>query len=75
MVLALKKLQRLQLSFGTGGYSNVPNVPGLQEAGFLTSESLFGDKFPKQPYKSLAVLVPDQSVLSLLTYLILLVQR
>ena len=41
---------------GTGGYSNVPNVPGLQEAGFLTSESLFGDKFPKQPYKSLAVL-------------------
>ena len=41
---------------GTGGYSNVPNVPGLQESGFLTSESLFGDKFPKQPYKSLAVL-------------------
>ena len=41
---------------GTGGYSNVPNVPGLQEAGYLTSESLFGDKFPKQPYKSLAVL-------------------
>ena len=28
----------------------------LQEAGFLSSESLFGDKFPKQPYKSLAVL-------------------
>ena len=41
---------------GTGGYSNVPNLPGLQEAGYLTSESLFGDKFPKQPYKSLAVL-------------------
>ena len=41
---------------GTGGYSNVPNVPGLQESGFLTSESLFGDKFPKQPYKCLAVL-------------------
>ena len=41
---------------GTGGYSNIPNVPGLKEAGFLTSESLFGDKFPKQPYKSLAIL-------------------
>ena len=41
---------------GTGGYSSVPNVPGLQESGFLTSESLFGDKFPKKPYKSLAVL-------------------
>ena len=41
---------------GTGGYSNIPNVPGLQEAGYLSSESLFGDKFPKQPYKSLAVL-------------------
>ena len=38
---------------GTGGYSNIPNVPGLKEAGFLSSESLFGDKFPKQPYKSL----------------------
>ena len=36
---------------GTGGYSNIPNVPGLKEAGFLSSESLFGDKFPKQPYK------------------------
>ena len=35
---------------GTGGYSNIPNVPGLQEAGYLSSESLFGDKFPKQPY-------------------------
>ena len=41
---------------GTGGYSNIPNVLGLQEAGYLSSESLFGDKFPKQPYKSLAVL-------------------
>lgn len=41
---------------GTGGYSNIPNVPGLKEAGYLSSESLFGNKFPKQPYKSLAVL-------------------
>ena len=41
---------------GTGGYSNIPNVPGLQEAGYLSSESLFGNKFPKQPYKSLAIL-------------------
>ena len=41
---------------GTGGHSNIPNVPGLQEAGFLSSESLFGDKYPEKPYKSLAVL-------------------
>ena len=41
---------------GTGGYSNVPNVPGLQEAGFLTSESLFGDKFLNNHTNPFAVL-------------------
>lgn len=41
---------------GTGGYTNVPNVPGLHEAGYISSESLFGAKYPKQPFKSLAVL-------------------
>lgn len=41
---------------GTGGHSKIPNVPGLQEAGYLSSESLFGNKYPKKPFKSLAVL-------------------
>lgn len=41
---------------GTGGHSNIPNVPGLQEAGYLSSESLFGDKYPAKPFKSLAIL-------------------
>lgn len=40
---------------GTGGYSKVQPIPGLEEAGYMTSESLFGEKYPKAPFKSLIV--------------------
>ena len=42
---------------GTGGYSNVPNVPGLQEAGFLSSEIYLAISSRNNRIKSLAVLV------------------
>ena len=41
---------------GTGGYSKINDIPGLEEAGYLSSESLFGDKYPEKPFKSLAIM-------------------
>ncbi len=41
---------------GTGGYTNVSSTEGLEEVGYLTSESLFGHKYPSAPYKSLIVM-------------------
>jgi dihydrolipoamide dehydrogenase len=36
-----------------GARSFVPPVEGLEQAGYVTSESFFGDKFPEKPWKSL----------------------
>ncbi len=40
----------------TGARSAVPPIPGLEEAGCVTSESFFGEKFPRGPWPSLAVI-------------------
>ena len=39
-----------------GARSFVPPVEGLEEAGYITSERFFGDKYPNTPYKSLAII-------------------
>ncbi len=39
-----------------GARSFVPGVEGLEAAGYITSERFFGDKFPKTPWKSLAII-------------------
>jgi dihydrolipoamide dehydrogenase len=39
-----------------GARSFVPKIDGLNEAGYLTSESFFGDKFPDKPWGHLAIL-------------------
>ncbi|MDD3569946.1 MAG: dihydrolipoyl dehydrogenase [Lachnospiraceae bacterium] len=39
-----------------GARTQVPSVNGLESAGYVTSESFFGQKFPKKPWKSLAIL-------------------
>ena len=41
---------------GTGARTNVPSVPGLEEAGYVTSETFFADAFPKKPYRSLLII-------------------
>ncbi|MGI6192370.1 MAG: dihydrolipoyl dehydrogenase family protein [Christensenellales bacterium] len=39
-----------------GARSFVPDVPGLQEAGYVTSETFFGEKFPyEKPWESLVI--------------------
>ncbi len=40
----------------TGARSAVPPIPGLEEAGYVTSESFFGEKFPRRPWPSLAII-------------------
>ena len=40
----------------TGAKSQVPPAPGLEETGYLTSETFFGPGYPKAPWKSLVIL-------------------
>ena len=44
-----------KIVLGTGCRTNIPRLEGLEDAGYVTSESLFGDKYPEKPYKSLIV--------------------
>lgn len=39
-----------------GARSFVPKVEGLENTGYVTSELFFGEKFPKKPWKSLAII-------------------
>jgi dihydrolipoamide dehydrogenase len=40
----------------SGARSFIPPIEGLEEAGYITNESFFGDKFPKKPWKSLIII-------------------
>ncbi|MHA1148313.1 MAG: dihydrolipoyl dehydrogenase family protein [Promethearchaeota archaeon] len=39
-----------------GGRSFIPPIEGLEETGFITTETFFGEKFPKKPWKSLIII-------------------
>ena len=39
-----------------GARTFVPPVEGLEEAGYITSETFFGEKFPQKPWKSLVII-------------------
>ena len=39
-----------------GGRTKVPPIHGLESAGYLTSESFFGDRYPDKLWKSLAII-------------------
>ena len=38
-----------------GAHSFVPTIDGLEKAGYVVSETFFGDKFPSKPWKSLII--------------------
>lgn len=40
----------------TGSRTRVPALDGLEETGYLTSESFFADRFPDKPYDSLLII-------------------
>ncbi len=49
-------LTATDIVIATGGKTlNLP-LQGLEEVGYISSESFFGDKFPKKPYESIIVL-------------------
>ncbi len=40
----------------TGAHTKINKIEGLEEAGYMSSETLFGDKYPTKPFKKLLVL-------------------
>ena len=40
----------------SGARSFIPPIEGLNDVGYLSSESFFGEKFPKKPWKSLIII-------------------
>ncbi len=45
-----------RIFIGAGARTSIPALPGLEEAGYITSETLFGSKYPKKPYNSLIII-------------------
>jgi dihydrolipoamide dehydrogenase len=45
-----------KIFIAAGARTNITPIDGLEEAGYLTSESLFGEKYPPKPYKSLIIM-------------------
>ncbi len=45
-----------RIVIASGARSFIPPVKGLEEVGYVTSESFFGEKFPKTPWKSLIII-------------------
>jgi dihydrolipoamide dehydrogenase len=39
-----------------GARSSIPPVPGLEDAGYITSETFFGESFPEKPWKNLIII-------------------
>ncbi len=40
----------------SGARSLIPPIEGLEETGYITNKSFFGEKFPKKPWKSLIII-------------------
>ncbi len=45
-----------KIVIAAGARSFIPPIQGIEEAGYLTNESFFGEKFPKKPYESLIII-------------------
>lgn len=45
-----------KIILASGGRSWIPPVRGIEEIGYITSESFFSEKYPKSPWKSLIIL-------------------
>ena len=49
------ELKGRQFLIATGAHTRVPSIQGLEQAGYITSESFFGDRYPEKPWKSLII--------------------
>lgn len=45
-----------KIFIAVGARPNLPHIEGLEQAGYLTSETLFGEKYPQKPFKSLVIM-------------------
>ena len=45
-----------KIFIAVGARPNLSPIEGLEQAGYLTSETLFGEKYPEKPFKSLVIL-------------------
>lgn len=45
-----------KIIINVGARTSLPPVAGREEAGYLCSETLFGDKYPAKPYKKLIII-------------------
>ena len=45
-----------KIIINVGARTNLPEIAGREEAGYICSETLFGDKYPQKPYKSLIII-------------------
>lgn len=45
-----------KIFIGVGAHTAIPDIPGLEDTGYITSETLFGNAYPKKPYKSLIII-------------------
>ncbi len=45
-----------KIFIAVGARPRLPHIDGLEQVGYLTSESFFGEKYPKEPFKSLVIM-------------------
>ncbi|TFF85152.1 MAG: dihydrolipoamide dehydrogenase, partial [Promethearchaeota archaeon] len=45
-----------KIVLASGARSLIPPIKGIEETGYITNESFFGNKFPKKPWKSLIII-------------------
>jgi dihydrolipoamide dehydrogenase len=53
---SLGRLKGERFVIASGARSFIPPIEGLEDVGYITNRSFFGDKFPKQPWKSLIII-------------------
>ncbi len=51
-----ERLGATDILIAAGARTRVPLIKGLEEAGYVTSESFFAEKFPEKPYESLIII-------------------
>ncbi len=51
-----EEFEAARFVIAAGARSFVPPVPGLEDAGYITSETFFGERFPEKPWKSLIII-------------------
>jgi len=49
------QLEGKKFLIAAGGRTWLPPLEGMEETGYLTSESFFGSQYPREPWKSLAI--------------------